>query len=227
MAQIPRADIFGEATPQEKVAAFKDLEVRKRLRLEAVEGVDVAFDAFSRRWDHFKVTKPALEKNQNLKGKSIAQIAQEQGKDVLDAFLDLALEENLETGFELNQSGGDEKAMAELLTSPYTVIGLSDGGAHVVFDAGFGYSTHFLGHWVREKQIMPLEEAVRKLTFVSASLFGMYDRGLLRPGMAAAPSGTSMRSAASTRSGARSWKPSTWRGAIRSWPSIPRRRAAG
>ena len=81
-------------------------------------------------------------------------MAAEQGKDVLDAFLDLVLEENLETGFELNQSGGDEAAMTTMLTSPYPVIGLSDGGAHVIFDAGYGYSTYFLGHWVREKKIL-------------------------------------------------------------------------
>ena len=174
-----------EGTPQEKMQAFRDPVMRKKLRLEAVEGADVSYNAFSRRWDYFFVTKPVLEKNHDLKGKSIAQIAQEQGKDILDAFLDLVLEENLETGFELNQSGGDEEAMAQMLTSPYPVIGLSDGGAHVIYDAGYGYSTHFLGHWVREKGIMPLEEAVRKLTFVPASLFGMYDRGLLRPGLTA------------------------------------------
>ena len=45
-----------------------------------------------------------------------------------------------------------------------------------------GYATRLLGYWVREKQIMPLEEAVRKLTFMVASIFGLRDRGLLRPG---------------------------------------------
>ena len=45
--------------------------------------------------------------------------------------------------------------------------------------------TKLLGEWVREKQVMSLEQAVRRLTFDSASTFGLYDRGLLRPGMAA------------------------------------------
>ena len=65
------------------------------------------------------------------------------------------------------------------------IIGLSDGGAHVQFHGGYGYSTRLLGEWVREKQVMTLEQAVRRLTFDSASTFGLYDRGLLRPGMAA------------------------------------------
>jgi N-acyl-D-aspartate/D-glutamate deacylase len=75
--------------------------------------------------------------------------------------------------------------MTALLTSPYTVIGQSDGGAHVVFRTDYSYSTYLLSHWVREKGIMSLEEAIRKLTFVQASLFGLFDRGLVRPEMAA------------------------------------------
>jgi N-acyl-D-aspartate/D-glutamate deacylase len=55
----------------------------------------------------------------------------------------------------------------------------------VQFHGGYGYSTRLLGYWVREQQIMSLEKAVRRLTFESASTFGIFDRGLLRPGMAA------------------------------------------
>ena len=53
------------------------------------------------------------------------------------------------------------------------------------FQSGFGFSTRLLSEWVREKQAMSLETAVRRLTFESASIFGLYDRGLLRPGMVA------------------------------------------
>ncbi len=166
-----------------KLAVFSDPEKRKALHHEAVEATDST--TFSRRWDLMYITKPALPKNHDHKGKSVAQLAEEQGKDVLDAFLDLVVEEKLETGFEINQTNGDEDAVAQILSSPYTVVGLSDAGAHVVFDAGYGYCTRFLGFWVREKQIMSLEAAVNKLTFHSASVFGLNDRGLLRTGMAA------------------------------------------
>ena len=115
----------------------------------------------------------------------MAEIAREQGRDVLDVFLDLSLEEDLETEFERREVNSDEAAMTALLTSPYTVIGQSDGGAHVVFRTDYSYSTYLLSHWVREKGIMSLEDAIRKLTFVPASLFGLFDRGLVRPGMAA------------------------------------------
>ena len=75
--------------------------------------------------------------------------------------------------------------MAQILTYPNAYIGLSDGGAHVQFHGGYGYSTRLLGYWVRQEGIMSLEQAVRRLTFESASTFGIYDRGLLRPGLAA------------------------------------------
>jgi N-acyl-D-amino-acid deacylase len=172
---------------EKRKQAFRDPEVRARLHLEAVETPNNPRRAgdFTRRWDLQFVFRPALPKHQHLKGKSVAEIAQEQGKDVLDAFLDLALEEDLETEFERREVNSDEAAMTALLTSPYTVIGQSDGGAHVVFRTDYSYSTYLLSHWVREKGIMSLEEAIRKLTFVPASLFGLFDRGLVRPGMAA------------------------------------------
>jgi N-acyl-D-amino-acid deacylase len=166
---------------------FRDPETRAKLHREAVEtpmDTNRAGD-FTRRWDLQFVFKPALAKNQHLTGKSVADIAREQNKDVLDAFLDLALEENLETEFERREVNSDQAAMTALLTSPYTVIGQSDGGAHVVFRTDYSYSTYLLSHWVREKQIMSLEDAIRKLTFVPASLFGFSDRGLVRPGLAA------------------------------------------
>ena len=167
--------------------AFRDPETRAKLHKEAVEtpmNPNLAGD-FTRRWDLQFVFKPALAKNQHLKSKSIAEIAREQNRDVLDTMLDLVLEENLETEFERREVNSDEAAMKALLTSPYTVIGQSDGGAHVVFRTDYSYSTYLLSHWVREKQIMSLEDAIRKLTFIPASLFGLYDRGLVRQAMAA------------------------------------------
>jgi len=170
-----------------RTQAFRDPETRAKLHREAVEtpmDTNRAGD-FTRRWDLQFVFRPALPKNQYLTGKSVAEIAREQNKNVLDAFLDLALEENLETEFERREVNSDQAAMTALLTSPYTVIGQSDGGAHVVFRTDYSYSTYLLSHWVREKEIMSLEDAIRKLTFVPASLFGFSDRGLVRSGMAA------------------------------------------
>ena len=95
------------------------------------------------------------------------------------------MEEALETVFSLGEINMDTEAVAQILGSPYAVVGLSDGGAHVQFHSNVSNPTRLLGYWVREKGIMSLELAVRRLTFDSASAFGIYDRGLLQPGMAA------------------------------------------
>jgi N-acyl-D-amino-acid deacylase len=173
-----------QASDDEKLAAYRSPEIRAKLRseVEAPLGPD---STFSKRWDLMIVEEPALAKHRGLRGQHIAEIAKAQGKHPLDAFLDLAVEENLETVFSLGEINMDTEAVAQILGSPYAVVGLSDGGAHVQFHSNVSNPTRLLGYWVREKGIMSLELAVRRLTFDSASAFGIYDRGLLQPGMAA------------------------------------------
>jgi N-acyl-D-aspartate/D-glutamate deacylase len=162
---------------------FADSAVRKKLRAEAIE--DQSPSVFPRRWDVIYVDAVKLAKNKSLEKKSVQEIAQAQGKDGLDAFLDLSIEENLETRFVHTNTQGDPQAVCEILKHPSVMIGQSDAGAHMGYDARFGYSTAFLGCWVRDHGIMPLEQAVSKLTFRVASVFGLHDRGLLRQGLAA------------------------------------------
>jgi N-acyl-D-amino-acid deacylase len=173
-----------QSSDAEKLAAYGDPGMRAKLRAE-VEAPLTPDSTFSKRWDLMLVEEPKLAKNRGLKGKHIAEIAEAQGKDPLDAFLDLAVEENLDTTFTLGEINMDTEAVAQILGSPYAVVGLSDGGAHVQFHSNVSNPTRLLGYWVREKGIMSLELAVRRLTFDSATAFGIYDRGLLQPGMAA------------------------------------------
>ena len=168
---------------EERIKAIKDPETRKKMRYEAVE--EKKSSRFSRRWDLVYLINAVKPENKHLEKKSVAEIAKIRGQDVIDAFLDLSLEEGLDTEFQTSSTNGDEQAVAEIIRSPYVLVGQSDAGAHLIYDAGFGYATRLLGYWVREKQIMTLEEAVRKLTFMVASIFGLHDRGLLRRGMAA------------------------------------------
>jgi N-acyl-D-aspartate/D-glutamate deacylase len=170
----------------EKLRLYADPEIRTKLHEEAVVNKpDSAVGISKTWWNYIWVNEPALEKNKWMQFKSIGQIAEKEGKRVVDAFLDLVVEEKLETRFLQAENNIDDEALKKILTHPNAVIGLGDGGAHVQFHGGYGYITKLLGEWVREKQAMTLEQAVRRLTFDSASTFGLYDRGLLRPGMAA------------------------------------------
>src|SRR5207248_11591337 len=134
-------------------------------------------------YNYIWIEATTLDKNKWMVGKTIHEVAKAQNKRIIDGFLDLVVEEKLGTTFMQAENNVDVEAMRQILNFPNALIGLSDGGAHVQLHGGYGFSTRFLGEWVREKQIMPLEQAVRRLTFDSASTFGLYDRGLLRPGI--------------------------------------------
>jgi N-acyl-D-aspartate/D-glutamate deacylase len=162
--------------------AFADPETRKRLRADLANPRPTNFH---RRWDIVRVEKVVKPENQHYVGKSVAEMAAMRNQHPLDAFLDLSLEEDLATTFWNSNNGGDPQAMGEILRSPYVLVGTSDAGAHVQFGADFGYGTTLLGLWVRERQVMSLEQAVHKLTFHVASVFALPGRGLLRPGYAA------------------------------------------
>jgi N-acyl-D-aspartate/D-glutamate deacylase len=175
------------APDEEKLAAYRDPEIRRKLHHEVVEWTAPPSNPMvGPKWmDTIWVDQAMLPKNKPYEGKSLRQLADLQGKGVIDAFLDLVVEENLDTAFVLDAQNTDLDIMGKILTYPNAYIGLSDGGAHVQFRGGTDYSTQLLGYWVRERGIMPIEHAVKQLTFDSASVFGIYDRGLLRPGLAA------------------------------------------
>src|SRR6185503_13711864 len=114
--------------------------------------------------------------------RSVEELAREARKDPLDYMLDLALDENLDTVFSALLLNSDEEAVGRMLVHPHSLVSLSDAGAHLTFfnDAGFGL--HLLGHWVRERGELTLADAVWRLTGQPAKLFGIRERGALRPG---------------------------------------------
>jgi N-acyl-D-aspartate/D-glutamate deacylase len=118
-------------------------------------------------------------------GRNVADIAKERGKDGLDTFLDLTLEDDLDIEFVLAQFNVNVKAVQENITDPRVLIALGDGGAHVDMLCDAGYPTFLLGTWVRERQALTLEQAITRLTAQPADLFGIKGRGRLAAGSAA------------------------------------------
>src|SRR5438046_10742174 len=106
----------------------------------------------------------AKGQNRHLEGKTIEQIATEQNKSIMDAFLDLSLDEDLQTCFQAIDRNHDPKVQKHILGSAYTVIGTSDGGGRPHTADRHETSTHLLGHWVREQQAMTVEQEAYGLT---------------------------------------------------------------
>ncbi len=162
------------------IAALQSTERRNAIRLELSR--PAVFRLFNGEWDKVQVVETRRTSHRHLEHRSVAELAREAGCDPLDFMLDLAIEENLDTVFSAVLLNSDEDAVARMLAHPASLVSLSDAGAHLTFfnDAGFGL--HLLGHWVRERQVLKLASAVRKLTAEPAALFGLTDRGLIRPG---------------------------------------------
>jgi N-acyl-D-aspartate/D-glutamate deacylase len=120
-----------------------------------------------------------------LEERCLEDVARERGVHPIDLMLDLGLESDLVARFRMAVVNFDEDEVAELLTSPDTVLGLSDAGAHANQLCDACFSTHLLGHWVREKGVLELEAAVRMLTSRPAEIAGIRDRGRLALGMPA------------------------------------------
>lgn len=164
----------------EKRAELREAAMKRQRRRPGVLGRFIP-------WASIAVEKVALAKNRPQEGRGLAELADEQGKHVADVMLDLAVEERLETEFQLRtRSPEEEVELAEMVKSGHALPSQSDAGAHL--NTNFctaGESSYVLGEWVRQRQLLSLEDAVRRLTFQPARIMGLHDRGLLREGLAA------------------------------------------
>lgn len=168
--------VFADTSKEAQKAVYADAAFRNQFREDLKNPTGFG------NWGRiavYSVKNPALK---SLEGKSITDIAREQGKDGVDAFLDTVLADNLEVELTMASWNTREDRMRELLNNPAILMALGDGGAHVDMLCDAGYPTYLLGTWVREKQAITLEEGVRKLTSDPADLFGLSDRGRLAEG---------------------------------------------
>jgi N-acyl-D-amino-acid deacylase len=135
---------------------------------------------FMGHWHRVEVleaTNPALKQ---YEGKSVQEVAEMRGADGLDTFLDLAVEDDLNLQYIMQQY--HEEGIQQLISDPRTMIGLSDGGAHVDMLCDAGYTTYLLGNWVRKREAVTLEFAIKRITSEPANFFGIRERGQLKKG---------------------------------------------
>jgi N-acyl-D-amino-acid deacylase len=173
---------LGLAGPALK-AVLADMKFRDGLRTELASSA--TFRLFNGEWHKVHVVEVVQPEHAPYEQQSLAEIAQAEARDPLDVMLDLAIAEDLRTVFTAELLNTDEDAVGRMLNDPYSLVSLSDAGAHLTFfnDAGFGL--YLLGHWARDVGAMTMSEAVRRLTAHPAAVFGLSGRGLIREGFAA------------------------------------------
>lgn len=134
-------------------------------------------------WQYVYVDEVATPAALPYQGSSIQQIAAERQVAPADAMLDLALAEDCRTRFRWRTESPEwSQAVAEAQVDSRMIIGTSDGGAHLARDDGADWSSYFLRTWVLDRKLWSLEEGIRQITSVPASLVGLHDRGRLVPG---------------------------------------------
>jgi N-acyl-D-aspartate/D-glutamate deacylase len=166
----------------EQEAALRNPEMRAKLVAAARDFMTrrhniVGAEARPPDFDYFFVLDKPLPPY-----RSVAQVARERGGDALEVMIDLALEKHLKQFFIQPLVNEDQDIVLAMMRHPRSVVTFSDSGAHVSQIMDSSIQTHLLGHWVRERQALTLEQAVRKLTFDLASFWGLNGRGLLREG---------------------------------------------
>lgn len=116
---------------------------------------------------------------------SIAQIGKERGITPAAAMIEVAIEDDLKAFFRQPLANENQDDALALMKHPRSNVTFSDSGAHVSQIMDSSLQTHLLSHWVREREALTLEEAVRMITYDTATNWGFHDRGLLREGMTA------------------------------------------
>jgi len=157
-----------------RLAAYRDPEWR------ALAAADLEQSPMRPRWDTFEVSES--ERFPELVGRRVADIARERGASPLDVMCEIAVAEDLATRFRAYIANDDAEAVGNLLTQDHVALGLSDAGAHVDQLCDAPLSTDLLGTWVRDRQVLPLEQAIRKLSGEPADIFGFAGRGYVREG---------------------------------------------
>ncbi|MBO0854516.1 MAG: amidohydrolase family protein [Nocardia sp.] len=157
----------------ERAAMLRDPAWRDRARPATLEG-------WAHRWPKVSVDETVTDPD--AIGIPLDRLAQQRGTTAFDLMLDIALADDMATRFRvvLDNDGDDE--IGDLLADKRTILGLSDAGAHASQLCDACYSTHLLGHWVRERKALGLEDAVWRLTGQPAHAFRIAERGLVREG---------------------------------------------
>jgi len=173
---LPSYQPFREASLEEKVAALRDPEVRARL---IEEGAGKTYDQFESMY-----LMPAGEpaRYAYTDEDSVASFARGRGVSVVEAYVDEMVRSEGRSLVNWPVMNSQEPAIEELLTSPVTVMGLADAGAHATQIMDASQPTYVLSHWVRDRGVLTVEEGVRLLTSDTADFIGYRDRGVVREG---------------------------------------------
>jgi len=158
-----------------RLAALRDPDLRARL---VEEGAGKADGPFERMY----LVRPDDVRYAYTEADSLAGIARAAGTTPVEAYLDAMDASDGRAVVNWPVMNQDEAAIEEQITSPVTILGLADAGAHATQIMDASQPTYLLAHWARDRGVLSVEEAVRRLTSDTADFIGYRDRGRVEVG---------------------------------------------
>ena len=179
-----------EGGPEKLVERLKDPKEKEKIKKDLYDGAN--FESFVKNigWECVYISSLETEKWSKYMGKSLTEITKAEGKeDEFEVLCEILIDEEAKGGMTVESMG--EEDIQRIMKGRYTMIGcdgaaipltgpLSYGKPHPRF---YGTFPRVLGHFVREKKIMSLETAIRKITSFPAQTLGLADRGLIKKNM--------------------------------------------
>src|SRR5512143_1836811 len=164
------------------VARLRDPAVRAELLASVREHSGDILGGMARLENVFPLSEAGVRGYETTPDRNIVSLARAKGRAPLALMLDLSTAHEGRNFSLVPRFNPDPEAAGAMLAHPPTTIGLGDAGAHTTQTSDASYSTFALAYWVRERRLMPLERLLHKLTAQLAEMWGIADRGVLRPG---------------------------------------------
>ena len=159
-----------------RLAGLRDPEIRAQL---IEQGTGQSVDPYRRM---YLMPADAPASYSYTDDDSVAGIAAARGISPIEAYIDAMVASDGRAIVNWPVMNQDEAAIEEMLTSPVTLVGLADAGAHATQIMDASQPTYILSHWVRDRQAISLEAAVKKISHDTAAFIGYADRGVVAEG---------------------------------------------
>ena len=179
LARLPRWVRILRQPLEQRIAALEDAETRKTMIADCgPDGGEALFGNL--------VVRGGDKAPAAYAGRRLGDIARERGEGAAEAVLNISREGGLDVAF-LAANGGHHATdrIGPMLANPLVHIGASDGGAHLASFSTYGDTGYLFSEFVRKSGDFTLEQAVKKITADTADIWGLKDRGRLKPGLAA------------------------------------------
>ena len=162
---------------EERAVKLRDAKRRESMKQDVLDNPNNRNN-----YGTLQIVQVMHERNYQYEGMTIEELGNAMNKHPLDAWFDLALDEDLQTYFSHPFGTSEDETREKLIMNPYAHISISDGGAHTRYLTMSSWPIHWLSHWCRDKGTVTLEQAHYKISTLPAWIASMKDRGMLRMG---------------------------------------------